>query len=380
MAGRILRTALKSGATGETALRLRTPIRTVTAVDPSRRVYPVGKVAVLIASLRREGIPLSRALSGVHLAERDLHAPATRVSINEIIRICRNALALSRDPHFPFHAGMRVHLSAYGMYGFAILSSTSIREAIEFALRYHLLAVPLVDVSVREERGQVIWSLHPIDAISIDGTLKRFVLEFEQAILLSLHRDCIGGSLTPLRVSLPFSAPGDARICARMFGCPVLFDQDDASLIFDARSLDGELKFGNETAHAEMVKLCDGLMEEFRLRSGIAGQVRETLLVNRMATMSIGEVANRLHMTERTLRRRLEDENTSFRQIVADIRMRVAMKYLRDTDLSIAEIAQSVGFSEDGSFRHAFQRSSRVSPRQFRKQSRRRMKLQTVSI
>ena len=346
-------------------------LRTITAVSQTQKLYGVGKVAVLVDCLRREGIPTSRALRGVDLAEHDLHSASSRVSVAQIIRICRNALMLSRDPHFAYHAGMRIHLSTYGMYGFAILSSSKFRQGIAFALKYHQLAIPLVDLSWREERGRGYWSLIPLDTLHLDAALWRFVVELELAIVLSLHRDYIGQSFAPLQVRLPFSAPQDARVYSHMFGCPVLFGQSQPGLTLDSKWLDGEPQFGNEIAHAELARLCDALLEEFRLRVGIAGRVREVLLVNRMAPIGIGEVAKRLHMTERTLRRKLAAEMTSFRKVLGELRMRVAMKYLRDTELSVAEIAQSLGFSEDASFRQAFRRWSKVPPRVFRAHMRR---------
>ena len=341
-------------------------LRTISAISEDERVYSVGKLAALVHTLYREGIPPSKALRGVDLAEDALHRSSTRVSAGQLIRICRNALALSHDPHLPFHAGMGVHLSTYGIYGFAILSSSNFRKAIAFALRYHQLAFPLVDLSWREERGRDTWTLLPIPTLHLDTRLLHFVIEFELAIVLSLHRDMMGKALVPLEVHQPFNTPLDARVYADMFGCPVVFGQTHARIIFDSRRLEGELLFGNEIAHSELVNLCDELLREMRLRIGIAGRVREILLVNRMTRMGVAEVAKELHMTERTLRRKLSQENTSFRKILTELRMRLASQYLRDTDLTVGEIANSLGFTEDASFRHAFRRWSKLAPGGFR--------------
>jgi AraC-like DNA-binding protein len=346
-------------------------LRTVTSVVQNQKLYGVSKIAVLVESLRREGVAPSKALQGVGLNERELHRADTRVSVNQIMGICRNALSLSRDPHFAYRAGMGIHLSTYGMYGFAILSSTTFRQGIAFALKYHQLAIPLVDLSWSEEGGRGTWSLIPIEGLHLADALWNFVVELELAIVLSLHRDYIGRAFSPLQVRLPFPAPPDARVYPDMFGCPVVFGQAQAGLILDSKWLAGEPQFGNEIAHLELVRLCDELLEEFRLRVGIAGRVREILLVNRMSMIRAAEVAKQLHMTERTLRRRLRAEKTSFRKVLAELRMRVAMKYLRDTGLSVGEIAHSLGFSEDSSFRQAFRRWSKVPPRSFRAHPRR---------
>lgn len=348
-----------------------TSLRTVTSVSYGQKLYGVSKIAVLVDALGREGISIAEALRGAGLRQNELNSSSTRVSVRQVIRICRNAATLSRDPHFAYHAGTRVHLSAYGMYGFAILSSNTFRQGIAFALKYHQLAIPLVDFSWHEVRGRATWNFVPIENLHLDAALWRFVVEFELAIVLSLHRDYIGRSFSPLKVGLPFPAPPDAGVYPDMFGCPVVFGHAQASLTFDSKWLDGEPQFGNEMAHNELARICDGLLEEFSLRVGIAGRVREILLVNRMSRLSIAAVAKQLHMTERTLRRRLRDENTSFRAVLAELRMRLATKYLRDTDLSIGEIARSLGFSEDVSFRQSFRRWSDVAPHAFRARTRR---------
>jgi len=341
-------------------------LRAVGFLDQNQKLYSVSKLATLVNLLHREGISISRALRGDQLTEQDLHKGSTRVSLDQLIRVCRSAVAFSHDPHFAFHAGQHVHLSTYGMYGFAILSSSSYRQALDFALKYFQLAVPLGPMSWRQEHGRDVWTFVPIDAVRSDPQLVRFVTEFELSILLSLHRDLLGRSFSPLEVQLPFPAPQDAPVYANMFGCAVVFGRAHAQLILNAKWHAVEPQFGNELAHAELVALCDQLLEGFRLRMGIAGMVREVLLLHRMAPIRISEVSKRLHMSERTLRRKLRSEKTSFRSVLAELRMRMAVKYLRETDLSILEIAHSLGFSEEGSFRQAFRRWSKVAPRTFR--------------
>ena len=71
-------------------------------------------------------------------------------------------------------------------------------------------------------------------------------------------------------------------------------------------------------------------------------------------------------MSPRTLRRKLEDEKTSFRVLLDELRMHVAIKYLRDTDLTIEAVAAALGFSDAANFRHAFRRWTKGSPQDFR--------------
>ena len=344
--------------------------RQAVGVGPDDRVYPVNQLARVADSLVREGVPIADALRGARLSERDLQSRETRVSINQLLVVCRNAARCSADPHFAFHAGLRCHFSTFGMFGFAMLSSTDFRKAIDFGLRYQRLATPLVDLAFTERRGRGIWTAAPLPVQTTVGPGFQFLSEWQFGILLTLHRDFMGHEFAPVDVCFPFSAPADAEVYRDMFGCPVRFAAPQATLSFDSSWLDREPRLGDALTNAEAVKLCDELMDQLRLRFGISGKVRETLLVNPMLRISFNSVAKQLHMTERTLRRKLHDENTSFRRIMDELRMHVAIRYLRDTDLTIKEVADSLGFSEDASFRHAFRRWTQNSPLEFRIRSR----------
>ncbi len=95
--------------------------------------------------------------------------------------------------------------------------------------------------------------------------------------------------------------------------------------------------------------------------------MRALLLATLGRHTSLDEVAAHLGTPVRTLRRKLRDEETSFRDLVDQLRAEVALKYLRDTQMTIDDIAHAVGFSETANFRHAFRRWNRASPKEFRR-------------
>jgi AraC-like DNA-binding protein len=107
-------------------------------------------------------------------------------------------------------------------------------------------------------------------------------------------------------------------------------------------------------------------MEEFRLHIGLIGKVRQALMINLMRATSFDDIANSLNMSPRTLRRRLREENTSFLKLVDELRMDMAIKYLRDTDLTVEDIAEALGFSDAANFTHAFRRWTKAAPHDFR--------------
>jgi AraC-like DNA-binding protein len=332
-------------------------------------IYPVVKVATVLNALATEGLSIDDAIASLRLSKSALSSPATRVSLNQIIECYRIADRLSHNPQFAYNAGLQLHVSAYGMYGFAILSSRNYRQTMNFAVKYHQLATPIVELEFKEQSGCGIWTFSPLPNPRIDACVYKFIVEMHFGIILSLHRDFMGPSFAARELHVTYAPSVDVPKYSDIFGCPVLLGQSENRLLFDAARLDGTPTLGNEITYSTVVGLCDGLMEEFRLRIGFVGKVRQALMANLMRTTSLDDIASNLNMSARTLRRRLQKENTSFRELVDALRKDIAIKYLRDTDLTVEDIAEALGFSDGANFRHAFRRWTKAAPHEFRAHS-----------
>ena len=157
------------------------------------KVYPAAKIAVVVDGLAAEGVSAAAALQGTGVAPDELRSPTTLVSVTQVIAAYRNALRLSRDPNFAFLTGLRTHVASYGMYGFAILSSMDFRQTMQFAVRYHQLATPLVKLRFAEEGGRAAWTIDPRPHPAVDARLYRFIVELQFGVhhLASSRRDGI---------------------------------------------------------------------------------------------------------------------------------------------------------------------------------------------
>lgn len=333
---------------------------------PDDKVHRALKLATVIEALMAEGISADDALDGLGISRNEAFSPTTLVSVDQIFKCYRNASRLSRDPHFAYHAGLKFHVTTYGLYGFAILSSVNYRQTMRFAMNYHQLATPVTEIEFREEGGRGIWKITPISHLRIDNSLYKFLIELQFGVHLSLHRDVMGPSFAPRELHVTYGPPADAAKYKDIFGCPILFGQAQNEFRFDAAWLDGVPHLGNQITHSTVIEFCNSQLEELQLRIGLAGRVRQVLLTHLMRPTSIDDVAKVLNMSVRTLRRKLTEEGTSFRDLVDELRREMAMKYLRDTDLTVADIADALGFSDAANFRHAFRRWTDGTPQGFR--------------
>ena len=332
-----------------------------------QRIYPAAKIAIVVDALAAEGVTPEEALLRTCLSASDLRSPTTQVSVNQVIECYRNAVRLSRAPHFAFQTGLKAHVSSYGMYGFAILSSMNFRQTMQFAVKYHQLATPLVKLQFREDAGQVVWSIDPLPHRAIDARVYRFIVEMQFGVVVSLHRDIMGTTFHPSALEVTFAAPEPEQHYREAFGCGVAFGRSENRLLYDPAWLNGAPMFGNEITYASVVAHCDDLRDRMRNRIGVAGKVRSVLLASLGRHASLERVAAHLGVPVRTLRRKLREEDTSFRDLSDQLRAEVAIKYLRDTEMTIDDIANALGFSETANFRHAFRRWKQASPQEVRR-------------
>jgi AraC-like DNA-binding protein len=329
------------------------------------RLHSATKLAAIVETLVNEGVSPNEALRGVQVRLDELHSPATRISLNQMIVACRNAIRLTSDPQLAFRIGSSIHLSTYGMYGYAMLSGTDFRKILEFAVKYHQLATPLTQIALEVTDTCAIWTITPLPHPRIDAALYQFIAEMQLGVHISLMRDVMGSSFVPDKVTVTHRPP-DSRNLAGLFECPVMYEQPTNQIVFDAAWLNRAPTLGNRATHAAMLAICDDLLVDIAQRGGVAGRVRQVLLQDIANCPNFETVAKLLRTPPRTLRRQLRAQNTSFRELIDELRAHVAIKYLRDTDMTSEDIALALGFSDAANFRHAFRRWTKESPSMFK--------------
>jgi AraC-like DNA-binding protein len=330
------------------------------------RIYESTKLAAVFDALIDQSYPAGEILRDVNLQEQDVHSPKTRISLAELMTACKNAIRLSSDRHLPYRIGTSIHISTYGMYGFAILCCPDFRKAMHFAEMYHALAAPLATIEFKEEKGFASWTIEPNMHAEIDPQVYRFISEMQIGIHISLMRDIMGPAFTPDRISLTYPESPDFGLPADQIGCPLSFASRTNQIIFRSAWLDQAANLGNKTTYPAVVALCDDLLSELKSRIGVAGEIRALLLRDITNAPTLAAIAKLLDISDRSLRRQLREQGISFRGLRDELRMQIALKYLRTTGLANEDIALALGFSDAANFRRAFRRWTNKSPSEIR--------------
>lgn len=329
-----------------------------------QRIFWPHTIAAIVSELVRQGIEASAALEGTGLVASALDVHTTRTSYRQLDVVVRNALRLSSDPAIGLSAGLRMHVTAYGMYGYALLSSSTLAEACDFAARYVRIIGPFCDVGLLDHGATAVVTLEPLHWPDVTDDLHRFAVEFALSAHLTTNRDRAGNAFKFSRVVLDYAAPPHANVYESQFECPVLFKQQRCGYEHDLS--DGPIAFADPRTNAMVREMCDDLLSEVNRAGGVAAEVRRILIERPGRNLSIEAVAEKLGASTRMLRRKLDSEGTSYRDIRAEVRMRLAIEYLRKTQMTNEEIANRVGYSDAANFRHAFMRWTGKSPSDFR--------------
>jgi len=312
------------------------------------------------------GMDAADCLQGTGIAPDVLADHQARVTAARELLLVRNIVQrLGHLPGLGLDAGLRYHLAAYGIWGFALASSPSFRSAADIAMRYLDLSYAFVRFR-SEARGRDVAVV--LDDSGIPEDLRQFLLERDFAALTRAVGEMRPGGIPPLSLELRGPRPAHAHRYVELCGLEPRFEAAQNALLYGADALDAPLAQGDSELARLCLDQCRQLLAAHQGRSGVAAQVRDRLLHAPGAIPDIEGIAASLQLSPRSMRRRLEEEGTSFRGLLDEVRQTLAEEMLRTGQIKLSEIALRLGYAEAASFIHAFKRWKGVSPAMFRQQ------------
>lgn len=288
----------------------------------------------------------------------------TRVDYEIVDRVRARASADSGDPNFGLRCARFVHPSHLGALGYAFLASNDLRTAFERMHRYIKVLNDTGSFDIEDSGGVVRVSLQ----VAQKSRDIRARDDSQLAYAVTLCRMNAGPDFNPLSVSFRHAAPEDDSAYRELFRCPVSFDAPQNSFSVSQADADRMLPSANPILAQMNERVVIQRLAKLN-REDIPNRVRAAIMEQLPSGNVTDEsVADTLHMTSRTLHRRLKEEDQSFRTLLRDVRQELALQYIEDHSLTLTEITFLLGFSEMSSFSRAFKNWNGVSPSQMREQ------------
>ena len=318
-------------------------------------------VSLVLQAFQGQGPGDQVLLAGSGISPADLGRADSRITTRQEMLVCANAVAQRRE--VGLELGRRMHVSCYGMLGYALLSSATLGDALRLAMQYPALLGTLFQLRLVDD-GERVW--FSASDYREEPQLAAFNAEFCLTSLKVICDDLLGQPLPLLAARFAHPTPDYHALYGESFACPLRFDAADNAFAFARSWLDHPLPLADQITHRAMSERSRRLNLEFTGRQAWLGRIRQLLLDQLDAAPGLEGLARQMNCSSRTLRRHLQELGSSYQQLLDELRFERAKQLLAEDQLPIYRIAELLGFSETASFRHAFMRWSGVAPSHFR--------------
>lgn len=331
--------------------------------------YTVGSNAVMIArGLEDYDIAPSVFFDTIDLDLKALDSARLHINEHDIANHWTTAVELSGDIAFGITAGIHASPTGFRAIGMSLWLCNSLKDGLDRLIRYtpayttNANAVFIDDgTNYRMNVDRAIGNNGK--PIICDESLDAFI-----SAAITTCRRRYGSDFAPVTVQL--SRPEPARVVKQkyeqFYQCPVSFNNPVPYLVFTKKSLDKRLPSSNIQLFEITEQVIVDSMNTLEI-SGIVGDIRNALkglLPN--GDISVSNISHSLHISSRSLQRKLLDQSLTYRQVLDDYRRELAIIYIRQPRLSQGEISYQLGFSSPSNFSRAFKNWTGISPGEYR--------------
>lgn len=301
----------------------------------------------------------------------DLEDAGRKLSLEQNCAIMDAALRISGDPCLGLHVGERTTPTVLGLTGHIMESSKDVITALRNVQQFTRAFTQLYDFRVEESGEEVGYCCEPLPVWDdISPETARHSVDIAFAGLLHILRLLTGHHFRPLRAEYRYGRIADLTEHERVLHCRPEFGRARTAIVFSRADTDRPIIGYDRELNETLKTLLDQKMRQSAQGMDLRGRVRETIMRNLQFTFpTLEDIAEHMHLTARTLQRKLADEGTSFREVSDTIKEELARNLLNNPNLSLGEIAGKLGYSEATSFQRAFRQWTGLTPTEFRKQA-----------
>jgi len=326
----------------------------------------INNVAVFVRAGRQFGLDPRQILAGSGIELRELDDPLRIITTAQEIMVGRRLVQLAPASLVGLDLGRHHHLISKGKLGMAAMCCETAREALQLMIENIDLASTYFqyDLTVDGKKGYVLLK----ELVNLED-FRRYIFETE---IVSLHSICamiLDDVHVFDEVRIAYPAPAYAARYQDILHCPVKFDAPEHRILFDAALLERPLAHANPLTKKVLEQECRQLCRRINERVTMQDKIRHELLMTEENYPTLDQLARRVNLSERTIRRKLAAEGTSYKDILSDVRKQRALELIATGRYSMEQIAAKLGYSDAPSFYHAFKTWTGSTPARYRKKA-----------
>jgi AraC-like DNA-binding protein len=324
------------------------------------------QVRAMVDALRELGVDADRVLARAGVARERVFDPEARISAEYDFALWDAATELSGDPAISLRVAERFALGQFGSFEYLLHNCSTFAQLIQHANAFMRLLDDLAQLELLVEDGRVILRLsrrggYPIPPQGVECTFALLNAK-ARALVPAAH-----GMAREVHFTHPRVAPLESY--EEYFGCRVRFSAEHNQLVGDASFVDQPLP-GDPRLLSLLEEHARRKLEQVRQSDPLLHDVRRHLL-NQLrggASPDLALLARAMHMSERTLRRRLQAAGTRYQDMLDNLRAQLAKEYVLQAESDAVNVSERLGFSDPSTFYRAFKRWTGMTPAQYQKQ------------
>jgi len=317
----------------------------------------------LLDLLAEQGFSKAEILDGSGCTEQSLKQPKQFINLVQLDRITSNAKQLSHDSYLGLQLGGRLNVSAHGALGTAVLTAENPWQSVQVAIKYFSLTTSLVSVKLIKKGNRATIELSAASNLSTD--MEGFTIQTLLGSIDVMISFLVGDSSKAHYLHLKYPKNVAFQRYTKRDISQIHFNQAHNFIDFPVSALQKPLPLADSAAHQRALLDCDEEIKQLAKLNSFSGQIYQQLMLCKIAIPDIEEVSAGLSMSSRTLRRRLKEENSNYRDLVSQVRIHKAKKLLSEDNLSVTEVAYELSYTDSANFSRAFKRATGATPTEF---------------
>jgi AraC-like DNA-binding protein len=322
----------------------------------------VNAILPLLEYLGNEGFDLRPILDRAGIPGEALEDTRKRFPKADIEALWQVASEVTGDPAIALHVSEGAKAKSLGVIGYLASASESVRSSLELVKGLTPLLLEDIECELESEGEVAFFRCHT----GAPSQANHFIVEYSIGLTVTMSRLIGAAGTDPPEASFSYSAPAHADDYERILKLPVRFDAEEDGVLFPISMMDGVNPSADAALRHVLEEYAADQLARIPTTAPFSQRVRACILsIQPMGGLTSEAVAAHFSMSERTLRRRLKDEETSYQEILDDVRAELASHYLTKEKRAIEEVAFLLGFSDPSAFTKAFRRWTGQTPADF---------------
>lgn len=311
-----------------------------------------GWVLAIARTLDSVGVPHSTVFADLGIDEQRLKDGSSRYSQEQVSSLWHASVKATGDPYFGLKVASNIRPSSFHVVGYSMSCSATLGDALRRFAHYAKLisSSATVELDELDDHAKLSFVFETGGLPPTDQALDTVL-----AGIVCFSSWLVGSPVYPVEVRFQHSCLSNSEEYTKLLKCPVTFDHSEDSVIFSVADIDRNILSADEHLASILDSMAINQLAE--LSGRFSRKVRECLQKQfALGEISKGRTAALMHMTERTLLRRLKDEGTTFQEVLDCLREELACDQLRRSDITVQDVSTMLGFSDASTFSRAFKR------------------------